>query len=265
MDIVFFIALLCLIAYVGYRNFELFKRYRHNKQYIDCYRTMLNDDEDAYEKVNAFIDKESNLEYKNKGLILRLFIEIGKGLDYRQTLEELDLKEIFYKKGKYSKQLVALNSDIFIWYYLDMARARRFSRFDVLDKLNDKLFGLNELEVRVEFQLAKAICNALREKEDAGVEFLSGLLEGNYTQYVYEKNLIGLYKRFSASTLAYSGEPMEDYYKNDLHSFAGTLIGKNYMSELEIFDKYPPVEEKKEEEELDPEKFIEDQEEENEE
>ena len=40
-------------------------------------------------------------------------------------------------------------------------------------QLNDKLFGLNELEVRVEFQLAKAICNALREKEDAGVEFLS--------------------------------------------------------------------------------------------
>ncbi|MBP5279076.1 MAG: hypothetical protein J6Z03_01210 [Erysipelotrichaceae bacterium] len=246
MDIVFFVALLCLIAYVGYRNFELLRRYRHNKQYIDCYRAMLNNDEDAYEKVNTFIENENSLEYRNKGLILRLFIELGRSLDYRQTLEELDLKEIFYKKGKYSKQLVTLNSDIFIWYYLDMARARRFSRFDVLDKLNDKLFGLNELEVRVEFQLAKAICNALREKEDAGVEFLNGLLEGSYTQYAYEKNLIGLYKRFSASTLAYSGEPMEEYYKNDLHAFAETLIGRNYMSELEIYEKYPPL--KKEEE-----------------
>ena len=185
MDIVFFVALLCLIAYVGYRNFELLRRYRHNKQYIDCYRAMLNNDEDAYEKVNAFIENENSLEYRNKGLILRLFIELGRSLDYRQTLEELDLKEIFYKKGKYSKQLVTLNSDIFICYYLDMAIARRFSRFDVLDKLNDKLFGLNELEVRVEFQLAKAICNALREKEDAGVEFLNGLLEGSYTQYAY--------------------------------------------------------------------------------
>ncbi len=258
MDIVFFIALLCLIAYVGYRNFELFTRYRHNRQYIDCYKAMLNNDEDAYDKVCSFISNEKTLEYKNKGLVLKLFIELGNGMDYKQTLEDLDLKEIFYKKGKYSKQLVTLNSDIFIWYYLDMARARRFSRFDVLDKLNDKLFGLNELEVRVEFQLAKAICDALREKEDAGVEFLSGLLEGSYTQYQYEKNLIGLYKRFSASTLAYSGEPMEEYYKNDLHAFAATLIGKNYMSELEIYDKYPPFEDKKDEE-ADPDKILEDQ------
>ena len=247
MDLVFFAALLCLVAYVGYRNFELFKRYRHNKEYIECYRLMLNNADNAYESIDKFIANEKSPEFKNKGLVLKLFVEMGKGMEYRETLDALDLREIFYKKGKYSKQLVTLNSDIFIWYYLDMARARRFSRFDVLDKLNDKLFGLNELEVRVEFQLAKAICNALREKEDAGVEFLSSLLEGSYTEYVYEKNLIGLYKRFSASTLAYSGEPMEDYYKNDLHAFAATLIGKNYMSELEIYEKYPPLEDKKEE------------------
>ena len=118
---------------------------------------------------------------------------------------------------------------------------------------------MNELEVRVEFQLAKAICNALREKEDAGVGFLTSLLEGSYTQYAYEKNMIGLYKRFSASTLAYSGEPMEEYYKNDLHSFAATLIGKNYLKELDILDKYPPLEENMNQKEADPEKVLEEE------
>ena len=55
MDVIFFVALLALVAYVGYRNFELFKRYRHNKEYIECYRAMLNDTDNAYERVNAFI------------------------------------------------------------------------------------------------------------------------------------------------------------------------------------------------------------------
>lgn len=241
MDLVFFVALICLIIYIGYRNFELYRRYRHNKEYIECYRAMLNGSDNAYERIQKYVEEEDLPEFKNKGLILKLYMELDSEIDYRKTLEEINLKQIFYKKDKYSKQLVALNSDVFIWYFLDMAKARRLSKFDALDVLNEKLFGLRELENRVEYRLAKAIYFALCEKEDAGVTFLSGLLEGNYAGLEYEKNLIGLYKRFASSTLAYSGEPMEEYYKNDLHAFASTAIGRNYMSELEIYEKYPPA------------------------
>ena len=75
------------------------------------------------------------------------------------------------------------------------------------------------------------------------------MLDGGFAKYEYEKNLIGLFKRFASSTLAYSGEPMEDYYKEDLHSFAGTQIGKTYMRDLEILEKYPPRTPKEEEKE----------------
>ena len=218
MEMIFFVAMFALLAYVMYRNFTLISRYRHNKEYIECYKEMLQGTDTAYERINAYIENEKAEEFKNKGRILKLYEQMDMNEDLSGTLNDLDLRAIFLKNGK-------------------------------------KIAGLPELENRVEYQLTKAIYNALCEKEDAGVGFLSSLLDGTYAGYEYEKNLIGLFKRFASSTLAYSGEPMEDYYKEDLHSFAATQIGKTYMKDLEIYDKYPPreKEEEKPQEETQPE------------
>lgn len=240
MEYLFFAAMFCLLAYVMYRNVTLISRYRHNKEYIECYQDMLAENENAYDRISRYIENEKSEEFKNKGRILKLFEQMKRNEDCQETLAQLDLKEIFYRKGKYSRAQVMMNTDVFVWLYLDMAKARKLSKFDVLDALHEKFEAMPEMEMRVEYQLIKAIYNALCEKEDAGVEMLSSLLDGSFVKYEYEKNLIGLFKRFASSTLAYSGEPMEDYYKEDLHSFAGTAIGKTYMKDLEIYDKYPP-------------------------
>lgn len=230
----------CLLGYVMYRNVVLIGRYRHNKEYIECYKDMLSNVPEAYDRTCRYIENEKSAEYQNKGLVLKLYQQLDRPEDPMETLNKLDLKEIFYKNGKFSKQQLLMNNDVFIWLYLNMAKARKLSKFDVLNGLYDKIMELSLLENRVEFQLAKAIYNALCEKEDAGVEFLSSLLDGGYAGYEYDKNLIGLFKRFAAATLAYSGEPMEDYYKEDLHSFAASQIGKNYLNDLEIYEKYLP-------------------------
>ena len=249
MDLLFFGVMLCLLAYIAYRNFDLIKRYRHNKEYIECYKEMLSGNEGAYEHVCRYVEEETSEEFKNKGRILKLYQEMDKELDCKDTLEKLDFKPIFYKKGKYSRQQLSINADVFVWLYLDMARARRLSKFDVLNTVYDKIQEIPELERRVEYQTAVAIYNALCEKEDAGVAFLTSLLDGGFATYEYDKNLIGLFKRFGSATLAYSGEPMEDYYRNDLHNFAGTQIGSVYMKDLEIYDKYPPLEKKEDNQE----------------
>ena len=246
MDYIFMITMFCLLAYVIYRNYTLISRYRHNKEYIECYKDLIAGNENAYERICAYIDSEKTEEFRNKARVLKLYDEMARQLDSKETLEALDLKQIFTRKGKYSKQQLVMNADVFVWYYLNMARARRLSRFDVLNSLYDKIKEMSEMENRVEYQTAIAIYNALCEKEDAGVGFLSSLLDGGFATYEYDKNLIGLFKRFAAATLAYTGEPMEDFYKDDLHSFAATQIGELYMKDLEIYDKYPP---KKEEEE----------------
>lgn len=250
MEILFFVAMMLLLIYVMYRNITLIKRYRHNKEYIECYKEMLAGTETAYERTNAYIGSEDSDEFKNKARVLKLYEQMDTEEDISETLNDLDLKEIFYRKGKYSKKQTLMNVDVFVWIYLVMAKARRLSKFDVLNGLCEKLSELEGLDRRVEYQLTRAIYNALCEKEDAGVEFLSSLLDGGFAQYEYEKNLIGLFKRFAAATLAYSGEPMEDYYKEDLRDFASTQIGGSYMKNLEIYEKYLPKKDTESEEPL---------------
>ena len=246
MEFTFFAAMMALLAYVLYRNIVLVTRYRHNKEYIECYKLMLDNDDTALSRIDKYIEAETSEEFKNKGRVLKIYQQLNVGEDAVPAMNELNLKEIFMKNGNITKNQLSLNIDIFVWLYLDLAKARRLSKFDVLNGLHDKINDLG-LENRIEFQLANSIYNALCEKEDAGVEFFTSMLEGTYKQYDYEKNLIGLYKRFSSSTLAYSGEPMDDFYKEDLHAFAGTSIGKTYMKDLEIYEKYPPKEDEAEE------------------
>ena len=240
MEIALFVALSILVAYVIYRNVVLIGRFRHNKEYIECYKEMLAETDGAYERICKYIDNESSEEFQNKARVLKLYVEMDRELDVTDTLNNIDLKKVFYRNDKYSKKQVMLNSEVFIWLYLNMARARKLSKFDVLNSLYEKISVLKEMDNRVEFRLCKAIYNALCEKEDAGVAFLSSLLDGGYVGYEYDKNFIGLYKRLAAATLAYSGEPMEDFYKEDLPAFAATQIGKVYMRDLEIIEKYPP-------------------------
>ena len=249
MDYMLFAFMAVLLLYTVYRNFTLLKRYKQNKEYIECYKAILRADENAYERINAFIDSQKEQDFAGKGRLLKLYVELDKKLPYQETLNAIDLKDVFYKKDHPDKYRYSLNCELFIWIYIIMAKARQMSGFDVLNELNDKVKALEEMNDCLEYREAEAIYNALCEKEDGGVKFFTDLLEGNYTELRYEKNLIGTFKRFAAATLAYGGEPMEDYYKQDLHNFAETMIGKTYLENLGIYDKYLPLKETAETEE----------------
>ena len=250
MEYTFFILMILLLAYVLYRNMNMLGRYRHNKEYIECYQKMLSNDENAYDAICKYIEKEKSAEFISKANVLKIHEELERNMDCKQTLDGIDLAEIFTVNGKLNQTKLTMNTDVFIWLYMDMAKARQLSRFDVMNALNEKMGSLPVLENRVEYKLFKAINNALNETGDGGIEFLNQLLDGSYYDLSYDKNLIGLYKRFASSTLAYANEPMDEYFKEDLHSFAATSIGENYMKDLEIYDKYLPVaQEEKENEE----------------
>ena len=247
MEYLFLVLLVLLLAYIVYRNFGLFSRYNNNKDYINCYKAMLNKEENAYENICRYIEASKADEFKNKGRILKLYHEIDEGLDYQSTLDELDLFSIFSKNGKFSKEMFTNNTDVFVWLNMVLAKARSLSKFDVLNVLYDKVNAISEADNYVECQLFKAIYNAMLEKEDGGAGFMSNLLEGNYTDYLYDKTLIGMFKRFAAATLAYSGEPLEDYYRNDLADFSTISVGRAYMKDLGIYSKYKMMEKNEEE------------------
>ena len=249
MDYMLFGFMALLLLYTVYRNITLLKRYKQNKEYIECYKAILRGDENAYERIGAFIDAQKDPEFAGKARLLKLYVELDRKLPYQETLDAINMKDVFYKNEHPDKSKYALNVDLFVWIYIVMAKARQMSGFDVLNELYEKVRSLKEMDDCVEYRATEAVYNALCEKEDGGVKFFTDLLEGNYTELRYDKNLIGMFKRFAAATLAYGGEPMEEYYKQDLHNFAETLIGKTYLETLGIYDKYLPLTENTETEE----------------
>lgn len=238
MEILLFVLMLAILAYVSYRNFKLIGRFSSDRKYIETYRSVLDQEETAYEKVCEYIGTEKSLDLKNKGLLLKLYLELEKDTDYSNTLSLINLKDVFYKNNVFSNNQLSNNVDAFVWINIIMAVARKKSKFEVLNTIMDQLNEIEELDNRVEYQLSKSIYNCLNEKEDGGVGFMADLLEGNYTNYQYDKKLIALYKRFASSSLAYSGEPMEEYYKVDLADFSKSQIGYVYMNALDIYNKY---------------------------
>lgn len=238
MELLLFVVMLLILIYVFYRNYKLIGRYTHDKKFIEAYRSLLNQEENAYEKLSTYCDEETSLDLKNKGLLLKLYCEINEDKNYLDTLKQLNLKNIFYKDNKFSNALVSTNIDTFIWVNILLAKARNKSKFDVLNTLNEQLFSIPELDNRLEYNLSKALYNCLNEKEDGGIKFMSDLLEGNYIEYQYDKKLIALYKRFAAASLAYSGELIEDYFKQDLSDFSNSQLGYMFMEALDIYDKY---------------------------
>lgn len=239
MEYVIYALMIILLAYIIYRNYQMIKVFKKNKKYIDCYQSLLRYEDDAPAKIDAFLAEQKDEEYISKAKVLKLYQQIRNDESYLDTLNELDLRAIFFQKGKVSKQKVSLNADVFVWLYLILAIARKKSKFDVMDVMKEKIEALS-LDNRLEVKETRAILDALYETGDGGAAFLNDILEGNYIEYEYDKSLISLFKRFAAATLAYASEPIEEYYQGELRDFAGTLIGENYMNNLDIIEKYPP-------------------------
>ncbi len=239
MEYVIYALMAVLLVYIIYRNYQMIVTFKKNKKYIDCYQSLLRYEEDAPAKIDAYLAEQKDPEYINKGKVLKLYQQIRNDESYLETLNELDLKGIFFQKGKASKQKVSLNADVFVWLYLILAIARKKSKFDVIDAMKEKIEALG-LDQRLEVKETSAILDALYERGDGGAAFLNDILEGNYIEYEYDKSLIALFKRFAAATLAYASEPIEEYYQEELRNFAGTLIGENYMNNLDLIEKYPP-------------------------
>lgn len=245
MDKLLFVIMIGMFIFILVKNFSLLKRYKQNKEYVDSYQAVLHNDENCYERINSFVEQEKTNEFKNKGRIIKLYCELNNDLDYQKTLDELNIRDIYYAKGKLDANQVKFNSDSFIFIMIVLAKAYSKNKNDVIDSLVNKVSELTELDNRLEYKEIIEFGNALKAVEDKGNGFMHNLLDGQYTEYVYDKNLIGLYKRIASSTLAFNNEEFDDFFRGDLHSFAKSMIGESILRSLGIYETYKPIEEVK--------------------
>lgn len=247
MDILFFVLTIGILVFICIKNLSLIKRYKHNKQYIASYQNVFHNKENSYEDIKTYIEKEKSEEYKNKARIIKLYYELENKLDYKSTIDEIDIRSIYYTNGTLDNNLLKYNSDSFIFTMLAMAKAYENNNKDVIESLNSKFMECSELENSLEYKEVLALANALNNKEDRGSALFHSILDGNYVEYSYDKNLIGLYKRIAAAVSIFNMDEIEEFFRNDLHSFANTFIGECFLKSLGLFDIYKSVEEKTQE------------------
>lgn len=238
MQFIIYLLMTGMIAYMMYRNVKLLKRAKHNQRYVAAYDAILKENPDAYQIVSDFLTVEDHDEYINKGLLLKLLLEEDvEGNAYKDTLAKIDMKSLFFTNGHADKEKLQLNSDAFMWMILALCKAVEFDLNDISDGLMEKLASLeSELGNQLEYHLVKGIYELLNDKGDG--KFLSDLLAGDYPSFIYDKRMIGLYKRLAATVLAYRNRLEDEYFQNDLYEFAKTTMGRLVMKALDLFDTY---------------------------
>ena len=66
MGSILYLLMFAMIIFIVVKNFSLLKRYKFNKKYIEIYREVLKEDENAYDHVNEFIAEQKKEEYINR-------------------------------------------------------------------------------------------------------------------------------------------------------------------------------------------------------
>lgn len=238
MDILLFVIMICLFGYISVKNITLIKRYKHNKKYIACYQNVFHEKENCKDDLDLYIESEKSDEYKNKAKIIKLYYELNNGLDFKDTINDIDFKAIYYSKGVVDKNQLKYNSDSIIFMMMCFAKAYEVNSKDAIELFCKKTEEYKELEIALEYNELLALAKALTNTDDKGSAFLRNILDGAYTEFLYDKNMIGLYKRIAASTLIFNMEEVDEYFRNDLHSFANTFVGEHFLKSLGLFDIY---------------------------
>ena len=242
MNTILLLVLIVLTILMSMNNIKRLKQYRKDKTYIDIYTKILRNTDGAYDELVNYIGSENDACLKTKSELIKLYEDIKDDKDLSE-FDEIDfVKDIFYDGEVFSKDRVTLNSEVFIWFILILSRARNLSMMDVMDGLYNKVSKYEEnLNTYIEYQVFKASYNVLLEKNEDGVSFLKKLLNGEYTEYTYDKNLIGIYKKIAACLLCYAGEIVEESDEDLIKDFTTTLIGNRFTKDLGIYEKYSPM------------------------
>lgn len=249
MDLIFLVILIALTISMFSKNFKKAGQYRKDKTYIDIYTKILKEEEGAYDELVSYLGSETDACLKAKSNLIKIYVDLDKAPENVDSdIDEIDfMHDIFFDGENFSKEKIILNSEVFIWLILILSKARANTMIDVMNHINDKVSAYDEeMKDYVEYQVYKSAYLSLLEKNFDGIKFLKTLLSGEYQEYKYDKNLIGIYKKIAASLLAYMAEPLDDGDDDLIKEFTETLIGSRFTKDLEIYDRFH-VEEVKEE------------------
>lgn len=247
MSKIFLIALIAMIIFqvMGIRMQS--KRSSHLTTLMDN----INKEDTFFELAGKAEIEEKDAEYLQKCRVIRLWADAfyNKEDDFKNTLDKIDLSVLTGKDGN-----VSLNEDAFFYLYLIIPHfLYTEKRNEQINLLNDKLKDV-KADGTLIYALAKENVKFYKNEDDLGKTFYEKVIEGDYADYKYSKQLIGLYKDIISSMLLaiYKKEENTNKYNDTLpvvREFAKSPLGDRWVKELGLDVCEEKSEENKKEEE----------------
>lgn len=193
------------------------------------------DQEDTFfELAEKAETEEKDKEYLQKCRVIHLWgaAYYNKNEDFKNTLDKLDLNILTSKDGK-----IAINEDAFFYLYLIIPHfLYTQNHLEQVQLLNEKLSSVQASDTLL-YTLSKENEKFYKNEDDLGKSFYEKVLNGEYSEYKYSKQLIGLYKNIISAMLAaiYKKEDNTEKFKEillDVREFAKTPLGDRWIKEL---------------------------------
>ena len=238
-----FYAMIILLIVMTINNARRLKSFGNEKGFVEVYGKVLDKSENAKEELDKYISENKVAHLNAKALIVRIYNSLMIDEDYSEDVASLNFGDLFMVNKQFNKDLFILNCDIFIWLSLIYTLAYQKDKKDLVKALDDKVREYRDvLNNYVEYHLYLGYMQALDNQKEGDYTFLKDLINGEYSSYLYEKRLIGLYKR-EASLFLYLNDDLDDeFWKQDLKHFYETKIGKHLIENLTIEEKVKNIE-----------------------
>lgn len=228
-------ALIIIIIIFGTKNVFLIKDLFNSKEYKKIYEAIINKEPEIDSRINEYLSKETNLYLKSKTNVLLMYYYLQNDINSKDTIEKIDYQKIFLREGKYKKDFAIYNSDMFIWSLCCLPRLKKESNLSVLKNKMD--FLQDKLSNHIEYKVFNAAIALLDNNQDDS-KFLYDLVNGEYNDLDYDKHLIGVTKRIALAYIASLNKEKNIEYADELKILSGTFLGKNLLTDLEIYEVY---------------------------
>ncbi|MBE6121832.1 MAG: hypothetical protein E7190_03880 [Erysipelotrichaceae bacterium] len=233
------IVLIFLIFYMIYSNIGLGKRAQKSR---DLNRVLqnFNDKEQLFSDLKEVIESERDPVYVCKYKIIQMWAAAYHGEDeiFHDTLHSLDIQPLL-TNGK--KNTIGEHEDSF--FYLCMATPNRLyyaERMDLMDEYYAEISKYDEIfEPYLFHELGKALKKYYYKQEDLGRSMYEKMDSGDYGEFRYSKQLIGIYKNISSTMMAgialqQNDEELFEEQVPWLKSFSSSNLGQRWLKEVGI-------------------------------
>lgn len=229
-----------LLVYILMSLFMASKQNGGNKRLMSML-DVFKEEEEFFNTANEVIASEKSPVLLEKEKVIKLWGEAyhNRDEDFSKSLEEVNLDTLVGDTRM--KKSYEANEDAFFYLYLVIPNnLYSKGKLETIKAVDEKLKAVEE-------PLGKSLIQAIAkenrkyyfEEGDRGKEFYERVMDGDYGEYEYSKQLIGLYKGMVSAMLLslYEKEDKKDKYEDlipAVEAFSQTALGKRWLGEINL-------------------------------